>query len=363
MENYNHFTIDYIKAVKKHLKIEFDTKGEAVFFPEKVCDYDFMMLSVDLTEIFKKSFSSIEIVRNRFDSKIQAGLFGMTNDFDKAIKTGFLIADRIVLIDYLYERVLKKRINKINVRHIGSIASSLVQLLPLAQKGRIVMIPNPFEWFDGSKQLINEVANKTFLTPDLMSMLNMLSITKECKLHPYTIAESDVQYHRIMDSYIDKVNVLEKPTEEYAYQGILASLLSEKLLNNVEFKIALDKPITQYYDVISTNSEFYDKYMQHIISGGEIDGDNKLEAIREKMLKNISDRNNKLPTILKNAGIVTTSIGGATIGILGAISLISAPITITGVLAGIAPSLIGLLKSKDKSEEPIINVFSNLIEV
>ena len=53
------------------------------------------------------------------------------------------------------------------------------------------MIPNPFMWHSDSKQIISEVIrNGADMTPELLSLLNMLSITKYCNLHPYTIAEN-----------------------------------------------------------------------------------------------------------------------------------------------------------------------------
>lgn len=361
MKNYNHFTIDYIKAVQKHLKIELVESGEAIFVPKKVSQYEIMNLSVELTEIFKRSESSLDVVKGRNDSIIQAGLFGMVNNLDKAVKVGFLIADRVVLIDYLYERILSKRINKIDMNHLGSIASSLVQLLPLAEKGRIVIIPNPFNWFEPSKEIISEVSSYTVLDIKLISMLNMLSITNECKLHPYTIAESEAEYNLIVNEQLDRTDVLGKSIGKYAYEGILGSLLSEKLLDKIEFKIALERPITNYYDIISSNSEFYNKYIQQITSRGEIEGELAIDELKGNIIENIADRNNKLPTKIKNLAIIGTSAGGVTTAILGVISLVSAPIAITGAFASIAPSLLGLLNSKDRNEEPIINVFSNLI--
>ena len=41
------------------------------------------------------------------------------------------------------------------------------------------MIPNPFMWHSDSKQIISEVIrNGADMTPELLSLLNMLSITK-----------------------------------------------------------------------------------------------------------------------------------------------------------------------------------------
>ena len=362
MKDYNHFTVAYIKAVKTHLKIEIKSDGYAVFLPEKISQYDFLMLSVELTKIFENSASSIEVVRNRIDSNVQAGLFGMIDDFDKAIKTGFLIADRIVLIDYLYERVLKKRINNINISHIGSIASSLVQLLPLAEQGRIVMIPNPFEWYENSKLIIEEASVNTTLTLKLMSMLNMLSITKECKLHPYTISESDEEYKLILDDNIDQTDLIGKTAGDYAYQGILASLLTERLLDNVEFKVVKNMPLSKYYNIITANESFHKDYIKEITSRGVLEGDIKVNEIRNLIKENIEDRNSKLPTKIKNLAILGTSASTASISIWGVTKVISTPLTISSILLGIAPSLIGLLRSKDAGETPVINVFSNLID-
>ncbi len=359
--NYNQFTIDYIKAIQSHLCIEINKFGEAIFVFDKITQSNIVELKDELTEIFKNSESSIKILTEKVDTSIQAGLFGLVDDLDKAIKVGFLIADRVVLIDYLFERILTKKIDNIDITHLGSIASFLVQLLPLAEKGRIVIIQNPFKWYNPSKEIIKETSAKTILTPKLMSMLNMLSIIKECKLHPYTIAESDKEYNLIINEQIDKTAVAGKSVENYAYEGILSSLLSEKLLDNIEFSYVLKMPISKYFDIISSNRDFYDSYIAQITSKGFLDGDIKINEIRENIIRNISDRNSKLPSSIKNAITIGGSIGGSATAILGIISLISAPIAISGVIAGLSPTLIGLIKSKDKSEEPVISVFSNLI--
>ena len=37
----NHFTINYLQAIKTHLHIDFNTDNRAVFYPDKVCNSDF----------------------------------------------------------------------------------------------------------------------------------------------------------------------------------------------------------------------------------------------------------------------------------------------------------------------------------
>ena len=136
----NHFTINYLQAIKNHLHIDFNTDNRAVFYPDKVCNSDFINLKKALDQIWKEAESAISIVRTREDAFVQMGLFGLVDDLDLAVKVGFSLGDRIVLVDYLYERILSKfSPERINITHIGSIASSLVNLLPLAEKGRIHM--------------------------------------------------------------------------------------------------------------------------------------------------------------------------------------------------------------------------------
>lgn len=63
------------------------------------------------------------------------GFVWFSRRFGLSCKSWFSLGDRIVLVDYLYERILSKLSpERINITHIGSIASSLVNLLPLAEK-------------------------------------------------------------------------------------------------------------------------------------------------------------------------------------------------------------------------------------
>lgn len=359
--HYNQFTIDYIQAIRRNLKIEVNENGEAIFFPDIIKDTDLTNLKNELQTIWVNSQSAISIVQTRHDAKIQSGLFGLVNELDTALKIGFLIGDRVVLIDYLYERILlKKEPNKIDKIHLGAIANSLVSALPLAQKGRIVIIPNPFNWNPLTIQIINEVASKTMLTPNLISLLNMLSITKICKLHPYTIAESESNYKSIIDNQIDNVDAIGKDGGQYAYEGILGALLSEKLLKETEFKVALNIPLGKYFEIISSNKDFYLKYLNLITSGGSLNAQNNLDNLRDTLKKDIIEMNKKDLTILTKSMTITGGIGSGVITLAGAVSVISVPLTITGAILGLSATLTGLINSKEKEEQPIISVFNKL---
>lgn len=361
--HYNQFTIDYITAIKRHLKIEFNTNGEAVFLPDEIKPADIINLTAELKEIWSDSKNAIDLVKSKQDSIIQSGLFGLVNELDTALKVGFLISDRIILIDYLYERILlKKKPENIDIVHLGILASSLVNTLPLVEKGRIVIIPNPFDWNPESKQIIKEVATRTTLTPDLMSLLNMLSITKICKLHPYTIAESENVYNTIIESQIDTVDAIGKDGEEYAYGGILGALLSEKLLTETELKVILNVPLRHYFDIISSNKEFYSNYLEEITSGGSLSGETNIDSLRKRILKHIEEKNNIDLPIIAKAYTVAAGLGSGAIALVSTASVVSAPVMITGAVLALSATLTGLVNKKDKGEQPIISVFNKLFK-
>lgn len=361
--HYNQFTIDYINAVKYNLKIELDSDGNALYFPDKITPDDIINLKNHLQQIWNNSSGAIALLEKKHDAKIQSGLFGLINELDTALKVGFLLGDRVVLTDYLFERLLlKKEPSQVNLVHLGVIASSLVKTLPLAEGGRIVIIPNPFGWHPESKKIINEVASKTEISIDLMSLLNMLSITKKCQLHPYTIAESETVYSSIVNSQIDNVDAIGKDGGAYAFAGILGALVSEKLLNNTELKVALDIPLSKYFEIVSANKDFYTKYLSQITFGGSLNAQNNIDTLRNNLLKDIEEKNRiNFPSLAK-AATIAGGLGSGTIALAAVMTVVAAPLQIFGAALGISTTLTGLVNSKDKEEQLIISVFHKLYD-
>ncbi|WP_291286937.1 hypothetical protein [Flavobacterium sp.] len=359
--NYNYFTINYITALQKNLKIEI-VNGDALFFPDYIQPEDLENLKTDLQEVWKHSESAITLLKNKEDAKIQLGLFGSVTDFDLALKTGYLLGDRVVIIDYLFERIInKKPLDQIDIPYLGSISSNLVLALELAKKGRFVIIPNPFSWNADSKKIIAETAEKTTMSVELMSLLNMLSITTLCKLQPYTIAESAENYERIKSEQISHTDAMGKTTEEYAYLGILGGLLTEKLINEAEFQILLDIPLTEYAEVISLQQNFYTEYLKRITFGGALKAENNIEELKKEVLNLIEERNkNVYKKIIEKAGIMT-GIGGVALSLAPIMIAVSAPLVSAGTILAASGSIAGLFKSKELEGPPVINVFTKLI--
>jgi hypothetical protein len=358
--HYNSFTINYIRILKKYLKIEINGQGKAIYDTSTVNINDISLLIESLKEIWKDSKTTIEILKNKTDSKIQAGLFGLHEDLEFAIKTGFLISDRIVLIDYLFDRVLsKKDINKINISQVMEISITLVKLLPLAEKGRIVIIPNPFNWNQKSKDLIKEVSEKTTLSISLIGMLNILSICKMCNLHPYTIANSEEQYNRILSTEVDHVDMIGKDRGKYAYEGILGALMSQKLLTETSFSCSKSIPIEKYIEIISKHEKFYEEYLTLITNSGSMNANLIIDRIQYGIDESIKNGNLSIRKILKRFSKIS-DIGGSGIALAALISpAIPASIGIIGGILSLSGQLSSLIKDKKGNESTIISLFKD----
>lgn len=358
--NYNNFTINYIESIKNNLNIQIVENNETLCLPDAITVENIIALKTELESIWEISQSAIQLIKDKHDSTIQSGLFGPIDDLDLSLKIGFLQSDRIILIDYLYNRLLsRKKPELIDREHLCFIGNSLVRLLPLAREGRIVIIPNPFIWNPSSKKIIQEVSEKTLITIPLISMLNMLSICKECKLHPYTIAESNDTYESIINEQIDHVDLIGKDGGKYAYEGILCALLSERLLNNVEFSYIKNISIEKYAGIISQHKGFYSEYLSNITAGGSMNADNNIEKIRESFAETVKKGSLHIIDVAKGLS-AASGIGAAGITLLGATSVISAPLAVTGAALGLSASLGAILSSKTKDENTIISLFKKL---
>lgn len=65
---------------------------------------------------------------------------------------------------------------------------------------------------------------------------------------------------------------------------------------------------------------------------------------------------------LKKTIEIGGGIGGGIISILGTISVISAPLALTGALLSFAPSLVSLLSDKTEAKNSVISIFNKLLE-
>lgn len=360
MRNYNHFTINYITTIITTLDIEISNDGKAIIFPENISELKLATLKENIRSLWEDSQTAIEICKNKYDAKIQSGLFGLVNDFNKAMQIGFLISDRIILIDYLYDRLLRgSDFSRVNIPHICAVASELASLLPLAERGRVVIIPSPFSWNDESKQLIRACLDNSIgkFTPYMMAMVNMFSIVKLCQLHPYTIAESDANYDEIMSVNISTGNIISKSSLEYAQKRLLGSLFTEKSLMREGYVTSDRITISKFQQIIQGNNKFHGEYLNKILSGGEIDLSIISEELENSILEEIKNSDKNSLKKLIPTGVLLSSGGGYGLSYFYSASPTLAAL---GALVGFSSTALSLLLGKSENNDPIVQVFAEL---
>lgn len=360
MKNYNHFTIDYITTIITALDIEMSNSGEALIFPERISTLKLATLKENLGSLWKDSQSAIDICKNKHDAKIQSGLFGLVNDFNKAMQIGFLISDRVVLIDYLFDRLLgSSNLTRVNIPHLCTVASELASLLPLAERGRVVIIPSPFSWNDESKQLIRaciENSNEIF-TPYMMALVNLFSITRICNLHPYTITETDVNYSEITSVNIVAGKILSKQNLDYAQKGLLGALFTEKSLMREGFVTSSNIPLSKFQEIIHTNTEFNNEFLNKIVSGGEIELATISAKLENSILEEIENTDkNKIKKLIP-ASVALAS--GSSYG-MAYFCATSPTLTAFAAILGFSSTAMSLLIGNNKNNDRVIQVFSEL---
>ena len=357
--HYNHFTISYIECLEKHLKITTLDNNDTLFFPDYITKQDIDNLKSDLDIIWYSSQTSIDIISEKKEAKLQAGLFGLVENFDLAIKTGYLLADRIVVLDFIYQRILKNtdQVNKIN---LGEVGRNLVKMKSLAQEGRFVIIPSPFDWNSDTKIFIQEAANKYDLTIDVISLLNILSISKKCNLQPYTIAENDKDFDVLINENIDLTSLSTPSTSLSSYNSILAGLMTQKVLNIEELQYIKNLPIQKYVSQIIESNNFYNEYSRLITHNGAMNFENNFEELRTEIISSVKKENfsrtKKIVDKLNKASGVAT----AGISVMATVTVISAPILMGAAAITLGSAIAGLLISSDQNESIVISVLKKL---
>lgn len=355
---YNEFTIAYIEALSVHLHIQADSQGKAAFVPERVELQDIEALKQALDALWFKSIQSVDLLKNRVDSEIQSCLFGLVDDLDLALRTGFLISDRVVLLDYLYERILsKKKPGQIDLQHLGVIASGLCNALVLAKKGRLVIMPHPFSWFPEVKELIAEVSEKALIDPTSMSLLSTLAISRTCSLLPYTIAESSQIYEQITGESLDVLSTTPSTTGNIAFRSILGALLAEKLITETTFHVLDRVPLPLFAEVIASNRTFYPRFIERITLGGLPYSDININTLSENLQKDIIDNDKRLIKELNTQFGAISGMVSAAITVASVANPLTAAIKALSAALGFGAGLSNLSKFDLSEEKVIVAVF------
>ncbi len=352
------FTVDYIDAVQRRLKIEIDDHGVPIFVPERIDKSNIHKLRDDLTNIWHYEEDSRTSVKNREGAHIQSVAYGLSDDFDTLLKSGYLIGDRVVLLDLLYGRLLrKKNIEEIDFEQLGVVANNLVSTKSLALDGHLVIIRHPFEWHNESRQAFAEIASSVGPNPTLLGLASALAMAVELNLHPYSIIEHKSEYDRLLASQGKYIKSVEEMDAQYQYETLLTATLSARLLNDIRFDEALRKPLHVFHQIVADRKEFYKAFRDQLSSGGRLQSEQNLELLANILEKTILSRNETVAASLKSFETFGASIGG----ILAILGSEGNPLGIASAAIGFSITLKNLLMSKKPEQNIITAVFRKLL--
>ena len=360
---YNYFTISYITAVQECLDLYPDSTGTISVNPDGITDRQLTDLKLRLENLWADASSAVELLARKEEAYIQSCLFGLVNDFELALKTGFLLGDRVVITDYLYERILcKKKPQSIDRTSLSVIVWGLVSCLELAKAGRVVIIPHPLSWNETTRELFSEVAEDGLLSPSIMSLLSVLSIAKRCKLQPYTIAESDQEYQEIVGHQLDLTDYIGNDKGITSYKAILGALMTEKLINENRINLILNVPLTRYAAIVAEKKAFYLAFLNRLTQANSDHSQEIVDDLSKNLQKDIIDSDIVLTKFINDqfgtsAGLVSTGISVAV-----AISTLSPTFKAVGAGLGLLAKVSGLFKNSASEDKNIIAVFKKLYQ-
>jgi hypothetical protein len=207
---------------------------------------------------------------------------------------------------------------------VAVVATNLVALAPLAKTGRLVILAHPLAWSPDAASAVAEIAERTVLSPDVAGLTASLAVAQQLKVHPYTIAESNRSYQRLLAS---------RPTNirQYDYDTFLAGLLSARLLTDARFDYVIDAPVERIPEIVRENADFYRQFRERLSSGGLDEGDFRLEVLAKEIEKIVKSRNARI----RESAYDWATFGGTVAGIIGLIGATSSQDPILGLTGGL----------------------------
>lgn len=349
-------SVKYLEAIKQRLYIEKNDLQQPVFFRSRINKFSLDRLKSDINDLYRSSILGNALTDTAAFTKekglIQTVGYGIVEDFQRLIKMGFLLGDRVVIWDLLFTRILSEISD--NYKYfdlVGSIACNLILLEELVKKGAIVILPPPITWNEQTQKVIKKV-NEKDLSDTNFALLSVLSTIEDFTLHPYTYFDKAVpRFPSIDGDYYNK--------QQFQLHNSLSKLFDD---NNFVF---LDGISTDsFYSVLHKNQDFNTelrKLFNPGINQSNEQNDKKFQQITsdiEKM-KNIRNRSLVSYALSKQSAIVSL-ISSVSTMIYAGISQKN-PEFFLAMSALSGPLLTIVEKYLSKPAKPVlINVFNKL---
>jgi hypothetical protein len=188
-------TLDYFSAIERRLGISWEAQNRPICIPDRFDATALKSLKAELDDILKGDLADkARNATNEYSKEhIQTVGFGLAPDFDQFIKLGFLYGDRVVLWDFLSNRLLldEGRISKLT---LAKTACELLLLKPAVERGAIVILPHPAEWSGLAEMVAEDLKLQGTRSAAVFGLSMALAAVEEgLPLHPFTLLRSELQ--------------------------------------------------------------------------------------------------------------------------------------------------------------------------
>lgn len=351
-----YLSIKYLEVIKQRLYIEKNEIQQPVFFRSRINKFSLERLKSDINDLYKSSLLGNALTDTASFTKekelIQTVGYGMVEDFQRLVKMGFLLGDRVVIWDLLFTRILSEISD--NYKYfdlVGSVACNLILLEELVNQGAIVILPPPVTWNEQTQKVIAKVDEKDLSNANF-ALLSVLSIIEDFTLHPYTYFEKEVPRFPSIDSdYYNK--------QQFQLHNSLSKLFND---NNFVFLDGIST--NSFYSIINENQEFSRElrklFNPETNQSNEQSAKNFQQVITDiEKMKNIRNRNLASYAFSKQSAIVSLLSSVSTMIYAGLSQTNPEFFLAMSALSG--PLLTIVEKYLSKPAKPVlINVFNRL---
>ncbi len=243
-------SLNYLSAIESRLGISWGVNNQPICLPDHLDAAALKGLKADLDDILKGVSASN--ARNATEEygrdHIQTVGFGLAPDFDQFVKLGFLYGERVVLWDFLSNRLLLEK-SKITNLTLAKTACDILMLKPAVERGAIVILPHPMEWSGLAEKVAEDLKRQGSRSAAVFGLSMALSAVEEgLNLHPFTMLRSDPQPKASYGLSEHEGDLYSK--ENYIFQKALSGML-----NNQEFAYLQNVSAAEFQRIVAEHKD------------------------------------------------------------------------------------------------------------
>jgi len=338
-------SIQYIEAIKHHLKPRILDNGDAMLYPDEITPSIVKKLESDLTDIiYGNTGESARLATKYYGEKnVQGVAFGELEDFQTTIKIGVLYCKRIVLWDLLSTichdityRISKAqfvplKLNSQDSIEIAKIASNVLSIEKLVRDGALVILGHPSAWSKETMQIVRDSYygkyGVYFSTKQGLTLATSLSVSNFLHLHPFTLEESA--------SYNPGLPELQKLFKYYSNENKLLQRSYANILATNDFNYIDEISASNFYELVKYYQDVPEE-LNNLI--GEVAGkseqqlNSRMSYVKKRINTAISTQNSNIYKIKKSLETSGPLVGATMqfMGVQGILSIVGQLMEATG---------------------------------